>query len=182
MKLFGFNKKRKVSVKNLASIYANTLFEVIDNGFPEIIEFVNDNRKFEESPNPQRKDIIWFLMIIFAGNNHRLSDYFDDSVVDRIHLASLNELINFVDQEEDVVRDMFLDYERFFKDQLVDDITIEKAMAKSIFVKYNLNDFQGELLKSQNEPNPVFLQELTDLLSHFIWNWNDYLQKYKVVD
>jgi hypothetical protein len=121
-------------------------------------------------------------MIIFAGNNHRLSDYFDDSVVDRIHLASLNELINFIDQEDDVVRDMFLDYERFFKDQLVDDITIEKAMAKSIFVKYNLNDFQGELLKSQNEPNPVFLQELTDLLSHFIWNWNDYLQKYKVVD
>jgi hypothetical protein len=55
-------------------------------------------------------------------------------------------------------------------------------MAKSIFVKYNLNDFQGELLKNQNEPNPVFLQELTDLLGLFTWNWSDYLVKFKVID
>jgi len=182
MKLFGFNKKQKINVQDLATIYANTLFEVIDNGFPEIIEFVNDNRKFEESPNLQRKDVIWFLMIIYAANNYRLSDYFEDSIVDRLPLASLNELIKFIDEEEDLVREMFLDYEKFFKEQLVDDVTIEKAMAKSIFIKYNLNDFQGELLKSQNEANPVFLQELTDLLSHFIWNWTDYLQKYKVID
>ena len=29
-------------------------------------------------------------------------------------------------------------------------------MARSIFIKYNLNDYQGKLLKNQNEPNPVF--------------------------
>ena len=51
LKLFGFSKKEKITVKDLASIYSRTLFEVIDLGFSEIIEFVNDNRKFEESPN-----------------------------------------------------------------------------------------------------------------------------------
>ena len=49
MKLFGFSKKEKISVEKLAKLYANTLFEVVDKGFPEIIGFVNDNRKFEES-------------------------------------------------------------------------------------------------------------------------------------
>ena len=67
MNLFGFSKKEKISVDKLAKLYANTLFEVVDNGFLEIIGFVNDNRKFEESPNLQTKDVKWFLMIIFAA-------------------------------------------------------------------------------------------------------------------
>ena len=70
MKLFGFSKKEKISIDKLAKLYSNTLFEVVDNGFPEIIGFVNDNRKFEESPNLQAEDVRWFLMIIFAANNH----------------------------------------------------------------------------------------------------------------
>jgi hypothetical protein len=182
MKLFGFNKRRKIKIDDLAVVYASTLFDVIDKGFPEIIEFVNDNRKFEESPNLQREDVIWFIMIIFAANNYRLIEFFDDSTVDKFHLSSLNELIKYIDMEEELVREMFMDYEKFFKEQLIEDASVEKAMAKSIFVKYNLNDFQGDLLKNQNEPNPVFLQELTDLLGLFTWNWSDYLIKFKVID
>ena len=182
MKLFGFNKRRKIKIDDLAVLYASTLFDVIDKGFPEIIEFVNDNRKFEESPNLQREDVIWFIMIIFAANNHRLIEFFDDSTVDKFHLSSLNELIKYIDMEEELVREMFMDYEKFFKEQLIEDASVEKAMAKSIFVKYNLNDFQGDLLKNQNEPNPVFLQELTDLLGLFTWNRSDYLIKFKVID
>ena len=122
MKLFGFNKRRKIKIDDLAVIYASTLFDVIDNGFPEIIEFVNDNRKFEESPNLQRNDVIWFIMIIFAANNHRLIEFFEDSTVDKIHLSSLNELIKYIDMEEELVREMFIDYEKFFKEQLNEEI------------------------------------------------------------
>ena len=63
-------------------------------------------------------------------------------------------------------------------------VTYKKIANKiiRIFVKYNLNEYQGDLLKNQNEPNPVFLQELTDLMSNFIWNWSDYLSKYKVIE
>jgi len=182
MKLFGFSKKEKISVNKLAKLYANSLFEVVDNGFLEIIGFVNDNRKFEESPNLQTEDVKWFLMIIFAANNHRLSDFFNDEVVDALHNACNQEIIRFLaEDEEEVVRDMILDYERFFTEQFIEYSVLEKAMARSIFIKYNLNDYQGKLLKNQNEPNPVFLQELSNLLSNFIWNWDDFLSKYKVV-
>ena len=71
LKIFGFSKKEKITVKDLASIYSRTLFEVIDLGFSEIIDFVNDNRKFEESPNLKMEDANWFLMIIFAANNNK---------------------------------------------------------------------------------------------------------------
>lgn len=180
MKLFGFSKKEKVSVDKLAKLYANTLFEVVDQGFSEIIGFVNDNRKFEESPDLQKEDVKWFLMVIFAANNHRLAEFFSDTVVDKMHEACTQEVIKILGEEEEIIRDMIVDYEAFFAEQLSESSRLEKAMARSIFIKYNLNDYQGKLLKNQNEPNPVFLQELTNLLSHFVWNWDDYLAKYKV--
>ena len=85
------------------------------------------------------------------------------------------------EDEEEVVREMIVDYESFFAEQFEESSKLEKAMARSIFIKYNLNDYQGKLLKNQNEPNPVFLQELANLLSHFVWNWGDFLSKYKIV-
>ena len=119
MKLFGFSKKEKISVEKLAKLYANTLFEVVDKGFPEIIGFVNDNRKFEESPNLQTEDVKWFLMIIFAANNNRLSDFFDDDVVDALHNACMQEIILFLaEDEEEVVREMIVDYESFLPSNL----------------------------------------------------------------
>ena len=181
MKLFGFSKKEKISVDKLAKLYANTLFDVVDQGFSEIIGFVNDNRKFEESPDLQKEDVRWFLMVIFAANNHRLAEFFADNVVDKMHEACTQEIIRILGEEEEMIRDMIVDYEDFFAEQLSQASRLEKAMARSIFIKYNLNDYQGKLLKNQNEPNPVFLQELTNLLSHFVWNWDDYLSKYKVV-
>ena len=48
IKLFGFNKKEKISVEKLAKLYANTLFDVVDNGFPEIIG-LSMITEFEES-------------------------------------------------------------------------------------------------------------------------------------
>ena len=33
IKLFGFNKKEKISIDKLTKLYANTLFEVVDQGF-----------------------------------------------------------------------------------------------------------------------------------------------------
>ena len=130
LKLFGFSKKEKVTVKDLASIYSRTLFEVIDLGFPEIIEFVNDNRKFEESPNLKKEDANWFLMIVFAANNHSLSNYFEESIVHRLHHASLNELIKFLELEEDIVRDMFLDYESFFRGNILMILVLKKLWLK----------------------------------------------------
>ena len=48
------------------------------------------------------------------------------------------------------------------------------------FEKYNINDFQGTLFKRKNKPNPIFISEMKNLLKHFIWNWEEYLQKNKL--
>lgn len=180
MKLFGFSKKEKISINKLAKLYASTLYEVVVQGFPEVVGFVNDNRKFEESPNLSEEDVKWFLMIVFTANNHQLYDFLDEKMADAVHDAIIQEMVEMSDEETDVVQDMVADYAQFFQEQLAEIGKMEKAMASCIFIKYNLNEYQGKLLKNQNEANPVFLQELTNLLSHFVWNWDDFLAKYKV--
>ena len=54
-------------------------------------------------------------------------------------------------------------------------------MAYAIFEKYNINDYQGDLFKRKNKPNPIFFNELKNLLKHFLWNWEDYLKKNKLI-
>ena len=113
-------KKEKISIDKLTKLYANTLFEVVDKGFPEIIGFVNDNRKFEESPNLKTTDVKWFLMIIFAANNHRLANFFSDDIVDALHSSCALEIIDFIkEDEEEIIREMILDYETFLGNSLL---------------------------------------------------------------
>lgn len=180
-KIFGLNRKEKIKIRELASVYSKTLFEVTDAGFEEIIDFINDNSKFEQSPNIEKENILWFLLIVFVANKHLMADYFEDNQTLKLQSSCLDELIEYLAVDEAILKEMIFDYEAFFKLQYDDGVKVEKIMAISIFKKYNLNDFQGELLKNQNEPNPVFLQELTDLMGHFIWNWPNYMEKYRLV-
>lgn len=180
-KIFGINRKEKIKVPELATVYSKTLFDVTNAGFDEIIDFINDNSKFEHSPNIKKQDIFWFLIIVYVANKHLMSDYFDAEVSLKMQSCSTNELIDYLEKDEAIVKEMLFEYEAYFKSHFTSDVRIEKIMAKSIFLKYNLNEFQGELLKNQNEPNPVFLQELTDLMSHFLWNWPSYMEKYRLV-
>ena len=59
-KIFGLNRKEKIKIRELASVYSKTLFQVIDASFEEIIDFINDNSKFEESPSIGKENILGF--------------------------------------------------------------------------------------------------------------------------
>ena len=53
-------------------------------------------------------------------------------------------------------------------------------MVYALFEKYDINNFQGELFRKKKKPNPIFISELKNVLRHFIWNWDDYLEKNKL--
>ena len=82
----------------------------------------------------------------------------------------------FAEQQEDGPPQ----YESYFGDLLNEFDSEIDAMAFAIFEKYNINDFQGTLFKRKNKPNPIFISEMKNLLKHFIWNWEEYLQKNKL--
>ena len=59
------SKKKKVKPVTAASIYVMVLQNVINEGFMEIKDFINNNSNLESNPNLNDKDVNWFSNVIF---------------------------------------------------------------------------------------------------------------------
>ena len=182
IKFFGLlSKKKKVQAKNTASIYVIALNNVIDEGFVEIKEFINNNNNLESNPNISDKAIDWFRNIVFLGNIRNLRLYFEEEEAVKLREFILDEMHKELnDNDQHLAVERFLEYENYFSSLMQEEGSILHAMAYGIFEKYEINNFQGDLFKRKNKPNPIFYNELKNLLKHFIWNWEDYLKNNKL--
>ena len=180
LKFFGISKKEKISVKDTANLFFVALNKVVNDGFPEIQNFLNKNNNLDKSPEISDEEIKWFRLIIFSGNLHLLSTKFEDNEAQELRNQIVDELIPFLDEDTDIAMDLFLNYETYFNDILIRQVDPIETMAVAVFDKYNINDCQSELLKRKNEPNPILFNELRKYLSHFIWNWDEFLEKCKI--
>ena len=180
LKFFGISKKEKVKVKRTADIFTVALNKVIDGGFSEIQDFFNKNNNLETSPNISDEDIKWFRLIVFVGNLNAMSAKFEDEETLDLRNHILDNLLPLLDDDNEIAMDLFLDYEKYFDDVLSKYPDNQKAMSMSIFDKYKINDCQSELFKRKNEPNPILFNELKNLLSHFMWNWDEFLENCKI--
>ncbi len=181
IKFFGFSKKKKVKPATTASIYVTLLQNVVSEGFIEIKDFINNNNNLESNPNLNDTDIDWFSNVIFLGNMKNLDLHFEENEVFTLRALILDEIYKDVEvNDRHLAIEKFLEYENYFKELLVRHEFPIDAMAYAIFEKYNINDFQADLFKKKNKPNPIFLNELKNLLNHFIWNWEEYLEKNKL--
>lgn len=180
LKFFGISKKDKISVEDTAKIFSVALNKVINDGFPEIQSFLNRNNNLDKSPNISDEDIKWFRLIIFTGNLYLLTTKFEENESLELRNQIIDNLLPYLDDDKEVSMDLFLNYETYFNDILVKQIDPIESMAVAVFDTYNINDCQSELLKRKNEPNPVLFNELRKYLSHFMWNWDEFLEKCKV--
>ena len=175
------SKKKKVKASVAATIYVNLLNNVIEAGFIEIKEFINNNNNLESNPSLSNSDIDWFRNIVFLGNMQNLETFFEERESSILRGMILDEMYKeLAENEKHLAIERFLDYENYFSELLVENETSLNAMAYGIFEKYNINEYQGDLFKRKNKPNPIFYNELKNLLKHFMWNWEDYLEKNKI--
>lgn len=183
IKFFGLlSKKKKVEVKEAIAIYVAALNNVIDNGFIEIQEFINNNNNLEGNPNIKDDKINWFRNVIFLGNIQDLYTYFEDSEALDLRKNILDEMYkDLSENQQHLSIERFVGYENYFSELLKEKDPVVNAMAYAIFEKYDINRYQGDLFKRKNKPNPIFYNELKNLLKHFLWNWEEYLEKNKVI-
>ncbi len=175
------SKKKKVKAELAANIYVNLLNNVIEVGFVEIKDFINNNNNLEDNPNLTNLDIDWFRNIVFLGNIRNLNAFFEENDSAKLRGCILNEMYkDLIESDQHLAIERFLDYENYFNELLIEKESSISAMAYGIFEKYNINEFQGDLFRRKNKPNPIFYNELKNLLTHFIWNWEDYLSKNKI--
>lgn len=175
------SKKKKVKANVAAAIYVSLLNNVIKEGFVEIKDFINNNNNLEENPNLTDIDIDWFRNIIYLGNLENLSSFFEEQDAAVLRGLILDEMYKELpENEQHLAIERFLDHENYFKELLLQNEYAISAMTYGIFEQYNINEYQGDLFKRKNKPNPIFYNELKNLVKHFMWNWEDYLEKNKL--
>ena len=84
LSFFRLSRKKKEKLEITISKYVMSINDVIDSGFIEIKEFINENNNLDISPEIKDDDIRWFRIIIILGNISELKNYFEESQVSKM--------------------------------------------------------------------------------------------------
>ena len=140
LKFFGLSSKEKLAPKEMVAIYVAALNDVIDQGYLEIIDFINHNNNLESNPKLGNDDIKWFRFVIFLGNINVLNLNFEEQEVVVLRAKTLDAMFAQQNDEQRILSmEKFLDYEQYFSDLINEHKSVKDAMAYAIFKKYKLS-------------------------------------------
>ncbi|MGD1846714.1 MAG: hypothetical protein ACFB10_15100 [Salibacteraceae bacterium] len=175
-------RKKKLAEEKVANVFVNTLLDLVDEGFPEVAALINEDPEFSISPNINAEDSDRFLLIMLAGNMKYIPDYFTNYQDFRLMDLINRKMALALGVEADALKQTISNYQSFFTRINHPSKNTHYAMSKAVFYKYELNDFQSEYFRNMKTPNPIFLKRLDDIVAHFIWDWESFQNKFRVVE
>lgn len=172
--------KRRLSDNQVANIFVNALFEVIDNGFKEVASLINEDPAFVKSPEIQADQDSEFAMIVLVGNLSFLESTFEPEQANAVEKLIFEKLAKIYEMNAEDFSKLIRDYQSFMTRKNHPSKNMIYAMSKAIFHKYELNDFQDEYFRRMQAPNPLFLKRMDEVVQNFIWDWDAFFKKYKM--
>ena len=117
IKFFGLLSTKEDKDESATSIYVAALNNVIENGFVEIQDFINNNNNLESNPNIKEDMISWFSNALFLGMLKNLENDFEEPEVVIIRKNILDEIYKDLDEnEQHLAIERFVGYENYFND------------------------------------------------------------------
>src|SRR6056297_3216856 len=175
--LFG---KKKLTENAVANIFVNSLVDLVDKGFEDVSVIIQNESSFVTPPKIDPSNSDPFLLILVAGNIAYIPKYFPSGQDRRIIELSIEKMAAIYGMEKMEYAALVKKYKSFMSRVNHPSKNTLYAMSKAVFFKYQLNDFQEDYFKNLKTPNPIFLKTMNGILEHFIWNWEGFLEKYKV--
>jgi hypothetical protein len=172
--------KRRLSDNQVANIFVNALFEVIDNGFKEVASLINEDPAFVKSPEIQADQDGEFAMIVLVGNLSFLESTFEPEQANAVEKLIFEKLAKIYEMNSEDFSKLIRDYQSFMTRKNHPSKNMIYAMSKAIFHKYDLNNFQDEYFRRMQAPNPLFLKRMDEVVQNFIWDWDAFFKKYKM--
>lgn len=178
--MLGTLLKKRLSDNQLANVFLNGIFEIVDNGFVEVVDLINEDLAFVSSPSIPVDRNGEFTMIVVVANISTLETTFETVQANRIERIIFEQLgslmgVSAMDAEAKV-----REYQKFMQRVNHPSKNMIYAMSKAVFQKYNLNDFQDEYFKRLQSPNPLFLKRMDQVMINFLWDWDSFFKKYKI--
>lgn len=173
--------KKKLTPERVAHLLAHNILETVENGFPEIAGFIKDSPEFVRVPDIDKDDYGKFLMIVIAGNFSYIPQFFTEGQDKEIIDECTKKFAPVFDMTPAQLASHVREYKEFMSRVNAPSKNMLYAMSKAIFFKYDLNDCQEEYFRSMKTPNPIFLKNLDEVVRNFLWDWEAFNEKYKVI-
>lgn len=178
--MFGTILRKKVSDEKLANVFINGIFTSIDNGFPVVAEFINEDNAFVTCPDLSPGNSYEFSLIVMIGNLSFLESSFDPEQADRVENLIYTKLSAIYEMDVYNFKCLVKEYRTLMSRLNHPSKNILYAMSKAIFDKYTLYNYQDEYFKRMQAPNPLFLKRLDEVVENFIWDWDAFFKKYRL--
>jgi hypothetical protein len=177
--MFGNIIKRKINAEKLANVFVNSIIEITDNSFGLIKEMISEDPAFIYEPNIKSEDANKFLLILTAGNLNFLKNHFEleESQSIRKHIIEKFSVIFEVTYRD--FEEMLDETSSFISKVNHPSQNVLYGMSKALFHEFDLNNFQEDYFKNMHTPNPLFLKRMDEMMSNFLWDWDQFFKKHK---
>lgn len=178
--MLGTLLKKRLSDTQLANVFLNGIFEIVDNGFVEVVDLINEDLAFVTSPSIPVERNGQFTMIVVVANISSLETTFETVQANRIEKIIFEQLGSLMGVSAADAEAKVREYQKFMQRINHPSKNMVYAMSKAVFQKYDLNDFQDEYFKRLQSPNPLFLKRMDQIMINFLWDWDSFFKKYKI--
>lgn len=172
--------KRKLSNNQVANVFVNALFEVVENGFREVAQLINEDSAFVKSPNIPENQNGEFALIVVVGNLSFLESTFEPEQAHEVEKLVFEKLAKIYEMSTEEFTSLIREYQGFMARKNHPSKNMIYAMSKAIYHKYGLNEFQDEYFRRMQAPNPLFLKRMDEVVQNFIWDWDAFFKRYKM--
>lgn len=180
MALLGTLLKRKLSDDQVSNVFINALLDVVDNGFTEVAELINEDLAFVKSPEIESNQNGEFALIVIAANLSFLESTFEADQALRVEQIIFEKLGKMYNMSTLDFQSLAREYQSFIARVNYPSKNMVYGMSKAMFEKYRLNDFQDDYFRRMQAPNPLFLKRMDEVMANFVWNWDAFFKKYKM--
>ena len=178
--MFTIFKKKKLTEDQLANFFVNSILSLVEEGFQDVVEIINNDPEFIKTPNISKEDYDRFLLVVIAGNIKLMSEHFDSVKDVRITEKIYRKLGTALSVEPMTLKETIAKYQSWMSRINHPSKNTRYAMSKGVFFKYDLNQFQSDYFRNMNTPNPIFLKRLDEVIHQFLFNWSDIKENYRI--
>lgn len=180
--MLSFLTKKKVTEEKLADIFVTNTLSIVEESFADVALLLNEDPDLIKSPEIKDYDYNKFLLIVLAGNLHFIPKHFHDYQDVRLLDCIYTQLSKELEVDRQDLKKAIADYQSYFSRINAPSKNMIYAMAKAVFFRYNLNDCQEDYFRKANTPNPLIHKRLCDMMQNFLWDWEMYQEKFKIVN
>lgn len=164
----------------MATVLANALLKMSEEGFPAVVESVNEDPEFLRCPCLDATDNRNFLLLITAGNLSMLDRFLDSGTDQRTKSTTVAKVADALGLSSAQLGSELTRVNAVIKRLNHPSKNVVRGMSKAFFQLYDLIPFQQKYFVDMNTDNPISRKRLDDLLQYFLWDWDGFLEDYKI--